>query len=82
MTNNKPQPDDDGGPAFPVADLSKPQYPGMSLRDHFAGRCIGAIITTATMQHTPAGYDFAAAQAYAQADAMIVWKRRWEGGER
>jgi hypothetical protein len=32
--SNKPK--DDGGPAFPVADLSKTQCPGMTLRDYFA----------------------------------------------
>ena len=27
---------DDGGPAFPVADISKTQCPGLSVRDWFA----------------------------------------------
>ena len=34
----------DGGPAFPVADLSKTQCPGMSLRDYFAGQALAGLL--------------------------------------
>ena len=34
---------DDSGPAFPVADLSKTQCSGMTLRDYFAGQSVAVV---------------------------------------
>lgn len=35
---------DDGGPVWPVADLSKTQCHGLSLRDHFAAQAMAAML--------------------------------------
>ena len=66
---------DDGGPAFPVLDLSKTQVPGMSLRDYFAAKALSGwlaafshpdIDPTKGVQKQPLA-DF----TYAVADAML-----------
>ena len=38
--DDAPEVKDDGGPAFPVEDISKCQCPGMSLRDYFAAKAM------------------------------------------
>lgn len=35
---------DDGGPAFPVSDLSKTQCVGLSIRDWFAAKAMQAMV--------------------------------------
>jgi len=57
-----------GGPAFPVADLSKNQCPGMSLRDYFAGKAMQAEILNCNNQSPDEGI---AKWAYKMADAML-----------
>lgn len=68
-------------PAFPVSDCAAFQYPGMSLRDWFAGQTIGAIIAaTSAGQHYPGAgrdddrpiQDKMAADAYRIADALMT----------
>lgn len=72
---------DDGGPAFPVplaitpdGDWVHSSYPGMSLREWFAGQALAAIANT----HPFA--DKCSEHAYKIADAMIAAKRAREGG--
>ena len=38
---------DDGGPAFMVAELANIRWDGMSLRDYFAAKAMGALIQAA-----------------------------------
>lgn len=62
----------DGGPAFPSArDMRhNPDFDhegGMSLRDHFAGLAMQAII-----HDTQLGFDAICAEAYQYADAMLA----------
>lgn len=58
----------DGGPAFPT---SNAQAEGMTLRDYFAAKAMGALVGTEMftegqlMDHEVAGH------AYAMADAML-----------
>lgn len=85
---------DDGGPAFPVLDLSKTQERGMSLRDWFAGQALAALIAKSPLACTDANdpldglpiTDKQAAEiaesmawsAYEYADAMIAASKRTE----
>jgi len=58
---------DDGGPAFPIPGLqADASFNGMTLRDHFAGLAMQALIaaTHATADDTPT-------LAYEIADAML-----------
>lgn len=61
-----------GGPAFPVA-AGQAQYPGMDLRDWFAGQALVGLLArqTADVCTTPAPRE-AALYAYAIADAMLA----------
>lgn len=43
MSENKPTPIDDGGPAFPVPG-NPATMPGMSLRDWFAGQALNGLL--------------------------------------
>ena len=83
---------DDGGPAFPVVDLSKTRYSGMSLRAWFAGEAMkgfahGLHIPSCDERlHTIPGsmslaeYRAAAAtEAVAWADAMLAELRKEVG---
>lgn len=54
---------DDGGPAFPLADGTRDDEGGMSLRDYFAGQ---ALIAYASSDE-----ENAARNAYRCADAML-----------
>lgn len=63
-----------GGAAFPFSqqyDGGVVSWPGMTLRDYFAGQAIATIISLA--QNREGGWDVAAvaAAAYAVADAML-----------
>ncbi len=74
------EPKDDGGPAFPASrwernpldprtsEMVEHDYPGMSLRDYFAGQALAGIF--ARESATFSG-DMIALAAYAQADAML-----------
>lgn len=70
-------PINDGGPAFPIenprqlenGELFK-QFPGMTLRDWFAGRALTGM--TASPDFYGDSWDKIAAHAYDAADAMIV----------
>lgn len=50
---------DDGGPAFPVADMGKTQCPGLSLRDYFAAKAMQAMVGSyrMTMRGKDESYD-------------------------
>ena len=66
----------EGGPAFPVVDMSKTQCLGMTLRDWFAGQAlVGAVAggRGLVISHT-----MFASSAYAIADAMLA--EREKGG--
>ena len=72
---NTPQPND-GGPAIPVPDVYHPNGQiqfgsnGMTLRDWFAGQ---ALANSKVEDHNgPRWADYAAAQAYQIADAMLA----------
>lgn len=63
------EPINDGGPAFPVLDLSKTQWSGLALRDWFAGQALAGFNA-----QPDSGFRFHRKKAesmYAQADAMI-----------
>ena len=70
---------DDGGPAFPVAEVPSISqgHPGMSLRDWFAGEALSGVLTNATGlgSVTPKEradvFAKAAALIYEMADAML-----------
>lgn len=66
----------DGAPAFPSTDLVAGDERGMSLRDYFAAHAlIGEYIREAAGIATECGpYSGRAANAYAQAEAMIARK--------
>lgn len=66
----------DGGAVFPVADLSKTQCPGLSIRDWFAGLAMQAVII-ADGKHT-CDADYAAKCALIYADALLA--ERSNGG--
>jgi len=67
----------DGGPAFPIVRRNtKPEvFPGMSLRDWFAGQAIKAIGITSdcliTKKERRESFALMAMMAYEIADAMI-----------
>lgn len=77
----------DGGPAFPMSDLSGygigPEYPacGMSLRDWFAGQAMAAFAINPSAYESVRDDPSCAARAYDLADAMIAEKRRRESAE-
>lgn len=68
---------DDGGPAFPVPDGAE-SMPGMTLRDHFAGMAMAAMIGAYPAQAIDTGEggllfdnEAIAYDAYEVADAML-----------
>ena len=72
----------DGGPAYPTIkeelvahginrEWEKVHYPGMSLRDYFAGQALGVL--TALNPGTPEAY---ANMAYQLADAMLAEREK------
>lgn len=78
-------------PAFPVPDVGAYQYPGMSLRDWFAGKAIGAIIVvTSAGQHNPGDgpdddrsiRERMAFDAFSLADAMLAARKEQTNEDR
>ena len=68
----------DGGPAFPAVKMRENGSPecteGMTLRDWFAGQALNGLIACPDIQISSlSGY---AQQAYRQADAMIVERKK------
>lgn len=67
----------DGGPAFPTVEITHPLtvYPGMSLRDWFAGQALAGILAGGFANTIPhddiSGGNQAAGFAYMYADAML-----------
>ena len=69
----------DGGPAFPCEEQIRYKgevcdtktFPGMSLRDWFAGKAISGMMTPGCVQMTEATRKARASEAYAIADAML-----------
>jgi hypothetical protein len=75
----------DGGPAFPGTRLEKmppafanAQYPGMSLRDYFAGQALADYRAFAWRAEGTLATDIAGT-CYAIADAMIAARAKAEG---
>lgn len=74
----------DGGPAFPVADTFHPdgqiQYGtnGMSLRDWFAGQALAGMLSS---EYRPDGEGAKANWAYELADAMLRAREKGEAPE-
>lgn len=67
---------DDGGPAFPILDLSKTQCEGLSCRDWFAGQAMAGILAhpgdeTRGSYHNNCDPSGVAAASYKYADAML-----------
>lgn len=68
---------DNGGPAFPAPDLGEMEfaqrsvYPGMSLRDYFAGQAMGCFFARNRQREPITSPDQVAAGAYELADAML-----------
>lgn len=64
----------DGGPAFPVigAPGAPEDFPGMSLRDHFAGQALAGLLCSTHPDHSAPSWEAYAACAYGHADAMIA----------
>ena len=67
----------DGGPAFPVLDLSKTQCAGATLRDLFAGMVACGIHASCRDGVKDEYFSLIAESAYKQADAMLEAR---EGG--
>lgn len=71
---------EDGGPAFPVADMAKTQCSGLSLRDYFAGQALAAVAAFWAKHEPTMNPKFSAegdrlliaADCYAIADAMLA----------
>jgi hypothetical protein len=81
---SEPKPIDDGGSAFPSDGLLEEgpfaRREGMSLRDYFAGKCVGAVFTVTSGTAHPGvnGENLmpvVAKVSYALADAMIAARK-------
>ncbi len=75
---------DDGGPAFPCEGPFNPKfpasryaYPGMSLRDWFAGQALGGVVaeTAGVFENTEEYAQAVAHGSYAIADAMLAARK-------
>jgi hypothetical protein len=65
---------DDGGPAFPVQDMSKWQVPGMSLRIYLAAKAMQGMLANQNQDWAPLDANSQEAVvrgAYEIADAML-----------
>lgn len=60
---------EDGGSAFPYGGGSDGPYPGMTLRDWFAGQALNGLL--AGLDHADCGPSGYAHDAYTYADAML-----------
>ncbi len=59
---------DDSGPVFPILDISKTQWVGMSLRDWFAGQYLAGL---GAWESCPWNEGQVAQASYSMADAML-----------
>ena len=62
-----------GGPAFPChpdSAIDSP-YDGMTLRDYFAAKAMGSLLSTLALKNLDMTPENAAALAYKRADAML-----------
>ena len=64
----------DGGPAFPHNDACN--YPGMSLRDYFAGQALVGILANPESANCADTFNTYAKEAMQYADAMIVAREK------
>lgn len=62
---------DDGGPAFMVAELANVKHDGMSLRDYFAAKAMQGMLADGRT-----GDDYVAGLAYQYADAMLKARKK------
>jgi hypothetical protein len=60
-----------GGPAFPTGTGITPYNPGMTLRDYFAAKAMGSLLSTLALKNLDMTPENAAALAYRRADAMM-----------
>jgi hypothetical protein len=68
---------DNGGPAFPNPAPLDDRYPGMTLRDYFAGQALAALAPLgATGEVDDYGPRNVASDAYGYADAMLKARKR------
>lgn len=72
--------DTDGGAAFPGMNTNpsegNPRVRGMSLRDYFAAKFIGAILDVGEGPRAPEQVEHFAARCYELADAMLKARGR------
>ena len=66
-------PINDGGPAFPLNDGHGNVFPGMALRDYFAGQWLLGFMSHS--QGSRLNYEDTAYKAYCVADAMIAARK-------
>lgn len=62
----------DGGPAFPLADGTRDDEGGMTLRDYFAGQAIAGLCCRDATRMT----DTLAQEAFEVADAMLAERNK------
>ena len=82
--DDAPTVEDDGGPAFPISDLSKFQYAGMSLRDYFAAKAMQGDWAAQNVEHdfqfnsdtTQDRMVLFAQMYYRMADAMLEARKK------
>jgi hypothetical protein len=68
----------DGGPAFPVQDLSKFQCYGMTLRDYFAAEAMQRMVRLVALDSRECHHRSVAENAYRMADAMLRARAKGE----
>ncbi|WP_173931365.1 hypothetical protein [Chelativorans sp. Marseille-P2723] len=81
----------DGGPAFPALDFNRQPdpnasalFPGMSLRDWFAGQALAGIICKSPFVRVESfheAFQASAMGAYEYADAMLAERSKSQGQE-
>jgi len=74
-------PINDGGPAFPVTPTDRSgqiadTFPGMTLRDYFAGQALAGIMASCCNQDNICSCESNARSAYASADAMLAYREK------
>lgn len=67
---------EDGGPAFPIADIGLHGSHGMSLRDAFAGQIAAGMASFSGTSGVSYGPHDIAGRAYEVADAMLAARQR------
>lgn len=77
FTPKTPEPNEDGGQAFPAADAGfGPPWGGMSLRDWFAGQIANGMAAYSGTSGVSYGPGDIAGRSYELADAMLAARGR------